>query len=483
MKIVQTLLSIVLMFIGINSLGQEIYKTIEIEGKKGLNSIKNIQAFENKKDNELIIIAQDNRYTYSYLYDTDRKLKNTLRAKKSNRSFENIGYSIADGAVRIVQKDAKGYNYASVIYDFEADAYSETLNPINGKHYKYITTFNEDDNTYIYLVKKKTNILKIITVNIDGRFSFEEINLQTLFDQHYDDGTTLYEVLNISESLGSRVSMVKIDPDLPTFIELASQVNKMYKHNDGFIWSFDGAKDHTLLLEFSGAKTIPALKKINKLDFGIDETYLKSNSFLNYPNMYQITSSNNKMGVRFIDYDTGKELKRMAVDKEDSITFKNSPIIQGTENDPNVERSFEKTSKLLRKMTSNQNGISAFKYKDGYQVTIGGIQLYSGASFASGGVGLEIGSGSTLFTGLNPGQIMFNVLSQNTGSVRIECLFDSEFNHINDEIEDSTFDLIKDYTFRSDNTSANNLFYIDGKLIFGIYYINENKINFYEFEL
>ncbi|WP_299148726.1 hypothetical protein [uncultured Dokdonia sp.] len=476
------LLRTLVLLIAISASGQKIFKSIEITEKKGLNSVKNIQAIENPNNNELVIIAQDNRYAYSYLYDSERNLKSKLRAKKSNRNFQNIGYSVADGAVRIVQKDDNGYNYASVIYDFEADEYSETLNPIDGKHYKYITTFNKDDNTYIYLVKKKTSTLKIITVNIDGRFSFQEIDLQPLFDKNYDDGTTLYEVLRVSEALAYKVSMVKVDPDLPTFIEIASQVNKMYKHNEGFIWSFDGDKEHTLLLEFEEAKRTPNLKKVGKLDFGIDDFSLKSNSFLYYPNIYQITSSNTKMGARVINYDSGKELKTIELEKDDSITFKNTPIIQSNERNPEEERVMEKTSKLLRKMSGNQNGIAAFKYKDGYQLTIGGIQNNAMRSIIGAAVSFGPG-GFSLTAGLNPGQVMFNLMSLETASVRIECLFDSDFNHIDDEIKDSTFDLIKDYTFKSDNTSANNLFYIDGKLVFGIYYINENKINFYEFDL
>jgi len=475
MKLKLTLIICLSLFVNIIKINaQDIYETIFLTEKKTLVSIKNIEAIEIPISKDIVFLANENKYTYAYLYDENHNLKKQLKAKKKNRSFINIGYSVSDEAVRIVQKDRQGLKYSSVIYDFAADAYSENFYPINGKGFTYIQSFNKGENTYVYLVKNKSSILKVLTFDIDGRFKSNDIDLTNQFKSTFLDETTLYDMVNISES----ETMAKVDPDLPTLIEIASSTNKMYTSNDGFIWTFDGHKNYSFIMQFDTPDSEPTFRKIKQETFGIDNLSITTNSFLDNSNIYQIGSSSKKMGFAIKDFETLEILKTFEVNKEDEITFKNSPIIQSNDTSGNDDRVLEKTSKLLRKMSSSKNGISIYPYGDGYQVTIGGSRpIYSG--------GLDISpAGFPSFNGdINSGVILYSALKGKTGSVRIECLFDKEFNHIDKEIEDSTFDLIRDYSFESDNTSANNLFYIKGKLLFGIYYINDKKIIFYQFDI
>ena len=134
-------------------------------------------------------------------------------------------------------------------------------------------------------------------------------------------------------------------------------------------------------------------------------------------------------------------------------------------------------------MSSDKNGISVYKNKNKYNITIGGTRPQGrGEPLMMPGFSAIPSAGySVISTSFNPTFYAYGMYSS-TGSTRIKCLFDEEFNHIVGEIEDNIFDRIEDYKESIDRFKTESITYIDKKVILGYWNPNQEKYIFMSFE-
>ena len=156
-----------------------------------------------------------------------------------------------------------------------------------------------------------------------------------------------------------------------------------------------------------------------------------------------------------LDYSTGNFIKEYAVNQDEEILFKNTPIIQKG-GFYNGYRELEKTKKFLRKITAGKIGVSVIKNKNTYLLTLGGyVEQRTAAPMMMGGfggIGGAIASVGSVNVNLffNPTMFAYNSFT-NTKSTQIECLFDTNFDHIKDaEVPKNIFDKIKSTPKKSD---------------------------------
>ena len=147
-------------------------------------------------------------------------------------------------------------------------------------------------------------------------------------------------------------------------------------------------------------------------------------------------------------FDTQEMLKEIVLHKDDSITFKNTPIIQegpafiaGT-----ITREMEATSKFLRKVSAGDIGIAAYRNDGNYRITLGSkkeIRSGGGAMMPLGGFG------AMPMASFGPANVTFNPTFYaygnytSTKTVRIDCLFNEDFNHIAGEVPENILDKVK----------------------------------------
>ena len=122
-------------------------------------------------------------------------------------------------------------------------------------------------------------------------------------------------------------------------------------------------------------------------------------------------------------------------------------------------RELGKTKRFLRRIAKGNTGLSVRKVKNKYHVTIGGyiIQNTGGGMMMPFG-GIPIGSIGAVTVFFNPAQIAFNSFTNNK-TTRIESLLDTDFNHIQGEIDENAFDKMKD--FKSNNKGGTVFKYKD----------------------
>lgn len=175
------------------------------------------------------------------------------------------------------------------------------------------------------------------------------------------------------------------------------------------------------------------------------------------------------------DFETKKMLKEIKLNKEDSITFKNTSIVQegggfGLNISGDVRtRELEKTSKFLRKVSRSNAGIAVFKTNGIYQIVLGGhIEASSGGvgmmPMAGGGFGGMAGGQS--FTIFSPIFGSYGGYSSSKSTV-INCLFNDKFEHVKGKLPENIFDKIDAYDTEKGDLKLKTVFKHNEKFYLG----------------
>jgi hypothetical protein len=220
------------------------------------------------------------------------------------------------------------------------------------------------------------------------------------------------------------------------------------------------------------------LDKNSPIEYVSSYSGYTDNSFLLDGKLYFTSATADRLHISIMDFNTGAELKKFSVNREDSISFKNTAVTQeGQLYGFAVSKELTKTRQLLRKMVAGNAVIAALKDSLGIGIMIGSNkemqQMGSGGgSFVpmGGGVPIYIPSGG------------FS-RSTWTKSVRFRMMVDSSsLSHIPGDMEASINDRIETYTrnIKIPN-NAENLVFHDGKYLYIYYDKKERSLVFSHF--
>jgi len=255
--------------------------------------------------------------------------------------------------------------------------------------------------------------------------------------------------------MGNSGGMKKIDIKNPNAIETTAEKSKLYQLGDELIFSFDYSPVQTKFLRIN---TNDFSKKVEEFEKPVlsntaseSSSFQHHNSFLYKGVLYQMKISSKKMKFTAKQFSSKRLLKEIVLNKEDSITFKNGPIIQEGAPNPMFSdrvREFEKTSKFLRKVAKGKTGISVFEYNDMLQIEIGSYKEFKGGGapmMMPGGFGaIPLGAIGPISMSFNPTFAAYGSYSSSK-STHIKCVFDKKFEHVLGRPYDSIFDEIGDY--------------------------------------
>ncbi|MCF1190145.1 hypothetical protein LRR18_01005 [Mangrovimonas sp. AS39] len=436
------------------------------------NLTKDSYSITNDLTGEMVIVVIEKNTFFAYLYNNDFKPVNQIASKHVKSKYANIlGYYCDKSGYHILYANQQSKKFCVLSIDFKSnksiiseieldfgeDVFFDT---VNYKNDLYILTANSQNEITIHsFTVKELKSLK--------KYNLVEINEDTnLISSHLQYGVfTLggYEFLNIT----------KIEPNVPTSIEMASNSNKAYLDKNRLHLTFDSNEYGTLVYTINldsydiNFKAYPYPKA--KLD-----TYEKFNSFLYNDFIFQMASSKEEMAFEIKSLD-GKIWKNYYIDKNDSIDFKNSPIIEeGQLGIPfTSKREMEATKKYLRKITNGHLGISVIKVSDNYYITLGGFEKRHSTA-------IPVYSAPTN----SSYHISYNSTHQNyftytyTKSTYLEGIFDVNFNHKKGPLRENVFNRIE--SFKSEKLkyiTAENVFILDKKVYFG--YLNLKEQQYY----
>ncbi len=447
---------------------------------------KTSYAIPNQLNDELVLITEETAQINAHLIDTAYILKKAIQSRPMPRKYRNIigYYATTDKLYTIFFSNKWNDKFAVQQFDFKnGKATNQTLD-FSIKNERYIECINYRNKLHLITITKGSSELNIYRFDATLQPQVYHISLATM---EYD--RTRYTPMDAIFSK-TYPEVTKIEAMNPNVIETTAAKNKLYQIGEELIFSFDYNLTETKLCYINLNTFTARFKNYNKP--AKNETgYKTSNSYLFDNKLFQITSSKKKMKFTVTDLSTDNIIKEYALQKEDTITFKNSPIIQ--EGVPplfdytgeNI-RTMEKTAKYLRKISAGRLGISVYKINDLYNIVLGGIVYRSSGGapmmFTTGGFSVATGAGvisvaptfNTTFYGYSGYHA--------TKSTYINCLFDANFEHVAGDIPENQFDQIHRFEEEIDTFTAETIFLHRGKFHFGYLDLKDRMYRLHSFE-
>lgn len=458
------ILSVLFLLLLNPSIAQEKVAELETNYKSLSYNQKESLTISNPKTGELVILIEDKKHTNLYLLDSDMNLKESLKTEKLASNFISfIGYHITNvGKYGIIFSDNTNKKFGVLSFSFDTKKVFQTELNFKFNKEKYVEGITHNNLFYLMTVNKKDDYVNFYSLTDDYNFEKHAVSFKDITYTTPDGFKKKASNILLTGGGFSRISdLYKIDSNSPNSIETTSKKNKLYQVKDELVFTFDKEKKHTRLVRVKIPEFSVTTEIFDKKKLTIDgyESSFNHNSFFYKNTLYQISINNKEMYFSAKDTYSKKLLKDIVLKKEDSITFKNGPIVQEGGSSIFAEgrvRKLEKTSKFLRKVSSGFTGISAYTVGDLTQITLGSyIVTQSGGGMMMGGFGgVAGGSIGAISVAFNPTFGAYGGYSSSK-STYIDCLFDINFNHVPGDRKENVFDHIKKFedNFKENNTS------------------------------
>ena len=452
-------------------------------------------SISNEKTGELIVLVEDLEKTNLFLLDKDFSVQKKLETPSLMASFKSfLGYSISDdNTVIIFFSNNSKKKFGTLSFNFEKEYVKQEKLELKFKKEKVIDGISNQNEFYILTgssTSKFINFYHYQTLNKTFKkhqISFEEATFKTA-DGYLKGPLSLMR----SGGFSAQNLLEKIDVESPNAIETTAEKSKLYQIDDELIFSFDHKQKET---EYIIINTNDFSKKTKKfenpiLDNSTSESvnFQHHNSFLYKGVVYQMKISSKQMKFTAKQFGSKQLLKEITLNKSDSITFKNGPIIQEGGASPMVSdriRKLEKTAKFLRKVSQGETGISVFEYDNLLQIKIGSYkEIKSGGApmmMPGGGFGgMPLGVVGPLSVSFNPTFAAYGN-HKTSKSTHIDCVFDKQFNHVDTLPFKSIFDKIDNYE-KNKKVKLKNIFHHNKKTYFSYLNTKDKQYHIVEFK-
>ena len=428
---------------------QESLVEFENSLKNSNSSIKDVIPIINDDTNDIAVFFADAKNVYGYLFNDTFELQKKLLSPEKRRKYKVlIGSSILlDGSYRVFLTN-KGHNrFSSMTLSF--DKKEPQLHEFNleDTNERFIQTITYKNKFYLLSAARRApedhaynEGIYIYTFDDEGKPKRNTIDIRSFV--FLDKKGNAISIPSLVAPYAN--SIKKIENNVPNSIEVAASNRKMYTQDNKVILSFDNNKEFSQFLEIN-IETLEANKKsFEKPMKGIEKNRKKTNSYLNGDLLFMVAATKDNFTFQVHSFKTNSVIKKYNFSQEDTIHFKNTPIIQEGGMYDNL-RELESSKKFLRKITAQKIGVSAIKVLDMYHLTIGGyVEQKSGGMMPMGGFGIPMASFGNVNMFFNPTMFAYGSMS-NTKSTRIECLFDEDFDHLGGDIPENAFDKIDSF--------------------------------------
>jgi hypothetical protein len=443
----------------------------------------------NSQNGDISFFLFDSTRIYGYLFNDNFEKIDEIKSDNRRRKYKSlIGSSISNDNVYklfMSNENHTKFGYIDFSYSKKESKFKELDLKIDNE--KYLETFVYDNKFFLMTITKKSSILNLYSFNNEGDYKKEIID----FSKEIFLNQSRKKVLLYNMFLDSKINLyftppTKIEENNPNPIEVTSARRKLYLRGDQLVFTFDNNKEYTQIISLNLKTRDYNLRQIEK-PYIPKGTRKQANSYLNGDHFYTMVSTSEKFIFRAYEFKSGELKKEYLTTVNDTISFKNSPIIQeGGIYDS--YREMEKTRKYLRKITAGDLGISVYNINGNNQIILGGKkEIQTNSGMMMGGFGMmPIGSIGALSFSINPTFFAYNSYV-NTKSTYIECLFDENFNHLQGEFQKNVFDKITDYKDTNeiapgvDVDKAETVFRYKDYYIFGFYNARTKRYKFRKF--
>ena len=470
----------------LNCYSQEELITFKNTLKTSSSFLKDVLPIVNEKNDDVSLFLIDAKYIYGYLLNDKFEIKSELKSEDRSRMFKTIiGHSIKNNNdYRIFLTNKSHDKFSTINFSYGTDESSIKEFELEKDNEKFVQSVSVQNKFYLISIIKYSSIFKVYSFDDEGNYS---VNIVDFAINNFIDKkgkmAVLYDLMPGLYSSNSLIDIKKINEKTPSSIEIASEFVKLYIRNTDIIFSFDENTNTTQTVTFN-LETFE--KKVNQFTKPLElakSNQKKTNSFINDENIFLIASTDDELVFRTQNFESGTLVKEYVVNVNDTIAFKNSPIIQeGGAYDS--YREMDKTKKFLRKITSGDVGVSVNSYANGYKIVLGGKKEIrrGGGGMMPMGFGMPMASFGGVSVFFNPVYFAYNSYV-NTKSTYVNCLFDQNLNHLEGVFPKNEFDKIKDYNEEDRFASqiGETVFKHKGYFIKGVYFSESEEYRLRKF--
>lgn len=466
-----------LLFFTFYSHAQENWILIDTKINNELKRPKEVINIVNEENGDIVMFFRYAKFINAFLFDKNRKLIQELHIEQLPKFSDNyLGCGKSNNSYTLFFKNLASTKYSSLSINFESKKINSKDNiGISLKKEVFVESFEANNQVYILTSLKKSSKLKLYTLSFDLGIKTSMIDLSNeVFKKPSGIKVSFYTLI---KGLNQEAKTNSIKPKEPSSLEIASAKNKIYFDNNVIVFTSNYFDNYTSVIRINILDGSYSYTKIDNLNFKKEDRGNNSNSFIYENYFFNMYVTRNQLNYDIYDLKTEGLIKTLSFKKEDSITFKNSPIIlEG--GDFSKYRELSRTAQFLRKVVSSNVSTYIYKNNNNFIITIGSsepkpqgpILVYVGGALA-GGIGVSVLLATAYLS------------YANTKSTRIECLFDDNFNHISGEIPLNGFDKVMKYTdtYGLDKAPLQTMFKYDDDYVFGFYLKNEGLYKFVKF--
>lgn len=466
-----------LLFFTFYSQAQEDWILVDTKINYEIRKPKEVINIVNEENGDIVVFFRYARFINAFLFDKNQKLIQKLHIEQLPKFSDNyLGSAKSNNSYTLFFKNLASTKYSSLSINFESNKINSKDNiGISLKREVFVESFEANKQVYILTSLKKSSKLKLYTLSFDLEIKTSTIDLSNeVFKKPSGIKVSLYTLI---KGLNQEAKTNSIKPKEPSSLEIASAKNKIYFDNNVIVFTSNYFDNYTSVIRINILDGSYSYTKIDNLNFKKEDRGNNSNSFIYENYFFNMYVTRNQLNYDIYDLKTEGLIKTLSFKKEDSISFKNSPIIlEG--GDFSKYRELSRTAQFLRKVVSSNVSTYIYKNNNNFIITIGSsepkpqgqILVYVGGALA-GGIGVSV----LLATAY--------ISYANTKSTRIECLFNDKFNHISGEIPLNGFDKVMKYTDIHGLVKAplQTMFKYGDDYVFGFYLKNEGQYKFVKF--
>jgi len=449
-----------------------------------MGTYKNIKQSFNVVDEttgDYYIFLEDYNSVHGYHYNEQHKYLGYVRANDLRNKYQNIiGHQIDGNNIKLFVSNARNRSFGVLSFDFESKmpATKELEFKLNEK---YLNTLSLGDKLYIISYPKRGSQLTIHRFDSDlSHTSNEVIFSEDTFKNRKDQSIDIAEIIEFPKGIGviSAPSNV-VEQGVPNSLSVTSNPIKIYVEGSVMTLTSDVFNEFTQFITVDLQSFDHFTQRIEKPQFEKSSLGVKTNSLINKDNLFQLVSNRDSLTFKILDLRTQKLIKKYTVSDDTQITFKNTPIIQKG-GALEAYREMEKTSKFLRKITTESLGIAIKETNGQYEITLGSATETESNNNVMIGAMVGGASGALIMASLN-GIAGAYGRYKNTKTVEITGLFNPNFEHIDGEVSKSIFEEIDLYAQSNNRLKAETVFYLKGELHLGYFDSKEDSYQIVKF--
>ena len=416
----------------------------------------------------LVVFATDKETVTALRYTRVLYYADSLAAERP--SVEDYDFMVGYSYSSAGQPSAywAGDDFKNILeqhFDFEKGDVTDYAFDMPFKDEEVLTTFSVNNSFYIVTLPKLGSKLNLYIFN-EGKYLRHVLDFSKFTFKDEENDTASFK------KLLDQYGIQKME--VPSFNPLPATVGKikLFVTEDALRLSFDHNPAFTQLFTISNANY--SVSEIIVPQKALENG--KSNSFVHKDKLYQIVLDKKELALTATDLLTGTEINTYRAGADDSIVFKNSDLMEQTDN--RKAKTYKNTKKFLRKAAWGLPAVSVYETPEDILVVSGAIRQ----SVPAGEV--VLGSMATVaMVATGTGVDGFGILPEHTQSIYFESLFDDNITHKPLPQQRLAADYIGQYMYEHrKKISLENVFRYDYYYVAGYYDAKAKKYVLVKFQ-